>query len=87
VTTPHAEQAAVDTASGGEDPAPSDDPGRITPPTNGPSAAGEVVHEIRADLYYIASDLRSLARHAPPQKAPEILALSDLIASVATKWV
>ncbi len=50
-----------------------------------PPSAEDVLHEVRADLYYIASDLRALAGQVPAQKATEILALSELIASLAGK--
>jgi hypothetical protein len=50
-----------------------------------PQRAEDVLHEVRADLYYIASDLRALAGQVPAQKATEILALSELIASLAGK--
>jgi hypothetical protein len=42
------------------------------------------VHEVRAGLFYVASDLRQLAVLAPEDMAAELLALSRLIATLAS---
>lgn len=49
-----------------------------------PGAATDERDQLRANLYYIAADLKRLAGQAPSHREKEILALSDLIASLAS---
>lgn len=87
MTLPHEQQAAFDDDAGVDGGESAFVPGADgVPPAQSRPVNSDELHQVRADLYYIASDLRSLARHAPPHKAPEILALSDLVASLAGKW-
>ena len=50
----------------------------------GDNACGEAEGALKAGLFYVACDLRELAKTAPPVKADELLALCRLVEAMAT---
>jgi len=50
---------------------------------SGDDAIGDADGTLRAGLFYVACDLRELAKTAPPVKAGEVLALCRLIEAMA----
>jgi hypothetical protein len=48
------------------------------------NACGEADGALKAGLFYVACDLRELAKTAPPVKADELLALCRLVEAMAT---
>lgn len=49
----------------------------------GGDAIGDADGALQAGLYYVACDLRELAKSAPPVKADEVLALCRLVEEMA----
>ena len=47
-------------------------------------ACGDADGAFQAGLFYVACDLRELAKTAPPVKADEVLALCRLVEALAT---
>lgn len=50
----------------------------------GDDACGDADGAFQAGLFYVACDLRELAKTAPPVKADEVLALCRLVEAMAT---